>query len=103
MLAGKGQTDNGDGQQESEEHMHQPRPKASEYHPKEVEGNTQATWRASSWLHTRPERPQTEQSKLECLQSQRYAYDGDSQCQSAGKIANGSLKDAKNPPDEVSE
>ena len=102
MLFGKRYADDGDGQKQTEQDVHQPCPKTTKYHPEDVQRDTDASNRAIGGFHTSTEGPQAKETKFEGLQGNRYTHNGNSQGKGAREIADGSLKTSQQQPKYVS-
>ena len=67
MLFGKGDSNNGNKEQHSEDEVHQTGPQSAEDDPQNVQRNTDTTGRALRILDFCTERPKTQQAYLEGL------------------------------------
>lgn len=102
MLLRKRNTDDGDEEQEPKYNMGDGDPEAAAKNPDDVEYQAQAAAVLRSAYYLLPEGPECKKTKLETLQSERNADDGEAKHQAADKIAHGRKEAAKNKPDKVS-
>lgn len=102
MLFAERDTYYSDAQQDTEQYMVEPRPQAPEYYPDDIQRDADASGRGITLPDLGAERPQTQNTDLECLHGKRDAHDSDSQSQAPGEVAYGSLEPSEDPPQQVS-
>ena len=76
VLATEGDTDDGDAKQNAEEDVHQACPQSATNDPDDIQGDADAAYRTFAFFHLGAERPQAEQTQLECLQCHGNTDDG---------------------------
>ena len=103
MLLTPGNTNDGDAQDYSEEHMTYPSPQAPEDEPQDVQRNAQTAGRKFILRHLGTERPQAQQADLEYLQRPGNAHNRHSQRQRAGEITDGCLQSTEDQPQNITQ
>ena len=82
--------------------MTKPCPQSTEDNPNDIKGYCEAPESIVGVMHLSPERPQTKQSELESLYSDRDANDGQCHGKTPREITDGSLQSTEEPPQKVS-
>lgn len=103
MLLAEGNADDGDAEEQAEENVHEPRPKAAENNPEDIEGKADA----AGWLIGRSDvgtkGEEAEKPDLEGLQREGDADNGAGESEAAGEVADGGFESAEDPPEEIAE
>jgi hypothetical protein len=103
VLAGERQSDDGYGQQSTEEDMGKTDPDSADQEPQDIHKYVQTAPGRIPVMDLLSEGPEGHHSQLQGLQTERNAYDGDHQYDTAYEVFNGGCQTSEYQPYNVAE
>jgi hypothetical protein len=103
MLAGEGDADDGEEEQETEDKVADGEPESTEDQPDDIQQKTQTTSGGRAAYGFTSKRPEYKAGEFEALKSEGYTNDGQAEGEATYHIKYGSIEPAKDQPDQVAE